>query len=157
MEMTAKDRKYATGKLDPLTQVHLLRKIAPMMVAMGAAVRSLPEAEILSATEDDSKAIALFGAASVPLLEGFAKMPTEDVDYIVASCLAVCEVYNVGGIYTPIREKTTGRFMFDDIDASTIMRLCFCVIKENLGPFLLNPIGAILPSGDSAPSASGRQ
>lgn len=145
MELTVGKRTYVTGRLDAFKQLHVSRKLAPLVMALQGSLGGLKPEDFEIAKENDDAAVALFANSANPMVEAFSKMPNEDVDYIVGACLDVCQARDpTAGALSPVR--VAGKMMFDDVDMAVVMRLTFAVVKENLGDFFLNPLGAILPS-----------
>lgn len=145
MELTVAKRTYSTGRLDAFKQMNIVAKLSPMMLALQGSLTGLTAADFEAARADDGKAQALFASSANPMVEAFAKMSNEDREYVVGSCLDVCQVKDpTTGALSPLR--VAGRLMFDDLDFPSMMRLTFVVVKENLGDFFLNPLGGILQS-----------
>lgn len=145
MELTVGKRTYVTGRLDAFKQMNVAAKLAPMMMAIQKSFASLSPEDFEAAKIDEAKAEALFASSGNSMIEAFSKMSNEDRDYIVGTCLDVCQARDptTGGL-SPVRVQ--GRMMFDDLGFQDVLRLAFVVVKENLGDFFLNPLGDILPS-----------
>lgn len=127
--------KYAIGKLDAFEQLHVARRLAPMLSELMSAFISAP-ALFTGKTEgeDESKALMeVLELATGPLADAFSKMSNVDVDYIVHACLSVCERKQAKGyakVYIP-----RGGLMFQDIQLDTLLGLTWYVIQENLAGF----------------------
>jgi hypothetical protein len=65
--------------------------------------------------------------------EILAKMPDDDVEYVLNTCLSV--VYRDEGTGFQRIQVQAGVMMFSDIDLSVMIKLVISVIKENLGNF----------------------
>jgi hypothetical protein len=119
---------YSTGKLNAFEQLHVSRRLAPMLAALVSSFQSAPSlAKGAELNEDDILALA-----TGPLADTFSKMSDEDVNYIVNTCLAVCQRKQAGGYSKVI---SNGNLMFSDIELDTLMGLTLAVIQENLGRF----------------------
>lgn len=144
MELAVSGRTYVFGHLDAFVAMHVSRKLFPMVMAMQRSMSGFAPEELKLAQVDDEKAKALFDHATSPLIMAFAEMKNEDVDYILDKCLAVVQAKDpTTGALSPLR--VNGRMMYEDVDMPKMLRLAFIVVKEDLGDFFLNPLGAILP------------
>lgn len=156
MELMLGEKKYRTGRLDTMKQSHVARRLMPVVATMGKAARdilinspkplppaategapppavdgTIPEDGLEEKMGDD----LMFGmgeaAANI-----IAKMPDNDWDYILNSCLHTVERQEGQG-WTPI--MSGARLRYDDIDLPTMTQLVFTVIRENLGNFFQGP------------------
>lgn len=147
MEMKIGEHEYSVGRLSARQQYHLARKIAPAVFALNSsradAAKMLPKGLFTETGMDESKfdssaekALALvFGK----LADALAGMSEADSDYVINTCLSVCQRKQQGGwqkVMTP-----NGSMMFEDMDLRTLVQLTLGVIKENLGSFFSAPLG----------------
>ena len=116
---------YTIGKLDAFTQLHVARRLAPVLAGMFTAFRHAPE--IANAADD-----SILAMATGPLAETLAKMSNEDVDYVVNACLSVCQRQQAKGW---AKVMVNGSLMFSDIELDALLGLTVAVIQENLGRF----------------------
>jgi hypothetical protein len=141
-ELELKDTWYRTGKLDAFKQFHLFRKLMPLFSGMGetAAVRVARAAGAVGAS-DGVVGWASFG----PVAQAIADMTQTDSEFIIKTCLAVCQRKNPTGQWVRLTTPQ-GDLMFEDIDLEVMLSLSFAVIQENLAPFFpgrsLNGSGA---------------
>lgn len=120
------------------------RKIAPIIpnlipiiseVAKGdltktiEAIESMKESGALDQVGDELNGLEPLANALTPLMDVFAQMPEDDVDYIVHKCLSV--VKRNGAV---VCRGTS--IMFDDIELAQILPLAVAVIRKNLGNFI---------------------
>lgn len=130
------DQVYKTGRLDARKQYHVARKIAPALFSLQSArarVRVTPGAE--SDQEVEDVLVEITGAVARALSE----MKTEDADYIIDTCLSVCERKQAGGWQKVLHSN--GHFLFDDLGVTDLIQLSVAVIRENLGSFFAAPLG----------------
>lgn len=126
-------RRYSIGKIPPMTQFHIARRLAPM-VAGGAALIDVIDA----VTRDD---VPLNEAAEVlknlqPVAEALAKMPDADAEYVVNHCLlVVSRQEEPAGNWAPVQPQL-GMMMMADMTMPDMLRLAFEVIKDQIAPFL---------------------
>lgn len=116
---------YSVGRLNPMTQFHITRRLAPILAQMGISLQALGQ----GSKSDLTDFLPLLG----PVSDIMAKMTDEDADYIVYTCLAV--VSRLSGEKWS-RVTTGNNMMYDDIDMPTMLRLVVEVVKENLGSFM---------------------
>lgn len=129
MEIEIKGIPYQTGKLNPFQQLHVSRRLAPILMSMGAA------ASVLLKTEDKGKFMEAVVSCLGPLAEAFASMPEEDVNYVLTLCLSVCTRAEGPGWQKVM--PSPGHFQYADIDLAVMVQLVFAVVKDNLGNFTL--------------------
>lgn len=126
MKLTIDTTTYSFGKLNALAQFHVLRRLAPVIASVGLSIPALQAMK----GED-------FTVLLGPVSEILAKMPDEEADYVLFTCLAVVSREQDGGRYAAI---TAGKkLMFEDIDMVLMLRLVVEVIKFNYGGFLKGP------------------
>ncbi|HGH3561179.1 TPA: phage tail assembly chaperone [Acinetobacter baumannii] len=150
--------EYTIGRLNAVDQFHVSRKIAPIVpklmpiiveVAKGdltkvIAAIEVNEEKVKKAKESgeveenfqdpeanpDLDDLTPLADAFSPLMEVFASMPEEDVNFIIYKCLSV--VKRGGAVVC--RNNT---IMFDDLDMTQLLPLVIATIRINLGNFIL--------------------
>lgn len=127
---------YRINKLNALAQFHITRRLSPLLATVGTSLAGL---------QLGLKAGALdFVAILDPMTEILAKMPEDDANYIIFTCLDKV-ARQVGERYAPV--ATNGQLMFEDIEMPFMLQLVFEVIKDSLGNFIGGLAGAVtLPS-----------
>lgn len=119
--ITIDQHEYHIGRMNALTQFHVLRRIAPVLAPLGATFMNRKKL-----TLDDM--MEVLG----PVTEVFAKIPEEDANYVIFASLATVKRI-VDGRQAPV---TAGeQLMFEDIDAITMLRLTWEVVETNLQGF----------------------
>lgn len=127
---------YTIGRLNALDQFHVSRKIAPVIptlmpiiteVAKGDLSKTIESIE--SGSNGELENLEPLAQALEPLMEAFAKMPEDDVNYIIYKCLAVVK----RGSAIVCRGQT---MMFDDLDMVQILPLVVAVIRVSLSNFI---------------------
>ena len=133
--------QYRVGKMDARRQFHVMRRLAPLLSTLGP---------VAAGGLDDPAALA-------PMAAVLAGLSDEDVDYVLDTCLAVCQRQQ-GDAWAAIRVPNgkASLSMFADIDMAAELRLTAEAIKGNLGDFFAPLLGAAaLPSSaSSAPAAA---
>lgn len=117
---------YIIGKLDAMRQFHVMRRIAPIMAAVGG-----PVFDALSSGAKPNVDM-LFALAAGPFADVVAKMSNEDSEYVIMTCLSVVQKRQANGIAPLVR---AGQLMFADLDMKTMMRLVFETLRGNMSDF----------------------
>jgi hypothetical protein len=130
-----KGHTYSIGKMDAFEQLHVARRLAPMVSELMAAFISAPSLFTGKAeAENESKMLMdVLEIAGGPLADAFSKMSNVDVDYIVHACLSVCQRKQSHG-YAKVFVRGGG-LAFQDIQLDTLLGLTWFVIQENLAGF----------------------
>lgn len=83
-------RKYNIGKINPLMQFHIVRRMGPILTEffpiMGQIARTNPEGQ---SAEQNFEEIAKIAS---PLIEGLSKLSDKDAEFVLHRLLAVCEM-----------------------------------------------------------------
>lgn len=150
--------EYTIGRLNAVDQFHVSRKIAPIVpklmpiiaeVAKGdltkaiAAIEANEEkiknaeesGEVEKSTQEpeaipDLDDLTPLADAFSPLMEVFASMPEEDVNFIIYKCLSV--VKRGGAVVC-----RNNSIMFDNLGMTELLPLVIATIRINLGNFIL--------------------
>lgn len=135
MDVPINGHNYRTGKLDAFKQFHIARRLAPALWALGKAAALLPGTGTADKKNlSDGDMLMALG----PMADVIAKMSDADSEYVLNSCLDVCQREQPGGGWARIRTPGAG-LQFEDIDISALMKLTVTVIRENLGNFFPEP------------------
>lgn len=144
---------FRIGKLNAFQQFHLSRKVAPMIPTLIPVFLKLKESEkstrayLASLSSDADSAsnpvapkplsgdLGALGEMLQPFADSIAGMPDETAEFIISTCLGVVQ-RKQGTTWFPVWSTTQNVCMFDDIDLGLMMKLCFRVIVDSLGPFL---------------------
>lgn len=150
--------EYTIGRLNAVDQFHVSRKIAPIVpklmpiiaeVAKGDLTKAIAaieanEEKIKKAEESgevekntqepeaipDLDDLTPLADAFSPLMEVFASMPEEDVNFIIYKCLSV--VKRGGAVVC-----RNNSIMFDNLGMTELLPLVIATIRINLGNFIL--------------------
>lgn len=123
---------YQISRLTPKKAFHVARRLAPFLGAI------LPHLRQLFDKGEDGKPVdpGTFlerGSDVLPAIaEVIAKMPNEDCDFIIDTCLSVVSVRQDRGS-APVMGN--GVLMFDYIDMKVMLQLTAEVVKVNLADF----------------------
>jgi hypothetical protein len=138
--------QYRSGKLDTFKQLHVSRKIAPLVpkilpafvsIALAKKRLNAKDATIGDALEDvkqvSSDDVDLIAKAIGPVMDLVAEMSEQDVEYVFSNCLAVVQ-RKQGRDWVHVWRNEA--LMFDDIDLPTMTQITMKVVWDNLGPFI---------------------
>lgn len=134
-EIEVDGRTYRVGRLNAKQQLHVFRRLGPILAAVGKPVAQMMHAYgSLKAAE--AQGGASLGDLLGPVMDELSKMPDSEVDYVIDTCLSVCARVEDGRSAPVMRQ---GTLVFQDMDMPTMVRLAIEVIKENIGNFLSTP------------------
>jgi hypothetical protein len=125
---------YQIGNLDAKRQFHVVRRLAPVLAAGGAAARAWLQRADAGASGGDVASLDGLFAAFGPLAEALGGMTDEATDYVINTCLAACRRQN-GGTWALVATQG-GAIMFSDLTMAEMLRLTLLVLQENLSGFL---------------------
>lgn len=132
---------YRSGKLDTFKQLHVSRKIAPLVPKVLPAFAAIAQAKRAEGAvlgdalnrELGVQDIDLIAKAIEPVTNVMAEMSDTDVEYLFANCLAVVQ-RKQGKDWAPVWRNES--LMFDDIELPQMTQIAMKVIWDNLGPFI---------------------
>jgi hypothetical protein len=127
IEFEIAGQRYRAEKLDAFKQLHVSRKIAPIIPKLLPMFMKF--AGNADALKDD---LAVMAEAFEPLAQALADMPDADCEYVFNACLGVV-MRNQQGNWTSI--WAGGSLMFDDIDLGAMVQITAKVIWDSLGNF----------------------
>lgn len=134
--ITIGEHEYSIGRLNALDQFHVSRKIAPIIPTLMPIISEVAKGDLSKIIEsielgDNNELGSLepLAQALEPFMEAFAKMPEEDVNYIIHKCLSVVK----RGSSVVCRGQS---IMFDDLDMGQILPLVVAVIRVSLSNFI---------------------
>jgi len=126
-------RKYRIGKLNAFKQLHLFRRILPLLAGMGESLQTMQ----LMRQGEVGGSSAFFKSLG-PVANAIAEMSEEDSEWIIKTCLSCCQVFN--GSNWAVLTTSDGQLMFGDMDLKVMLDLSMEVIQENLGSFFEGPL-----------------
>lgn len=110
---------YRLGTLSAMTQMHVMRRVAPIMASAG----------------DSENALA-------GMLSALGEMSDADVEYVIGKCLADCMRKQDGDAGWSAVWRS-GALMFEDIGAKGMFALTRATLEANLADFFpANPSGS---------------
>ena len=128
--MELKGNEYRIGKLDAMRQLHVSRRIAPIIPTL------VPVFLKIAQQGDVMKDLAGVAELCEPFAEALAEMSDEHSEYIFATCLSVVKRQTSPTNFAPVWSASAKACMFDDIDLGDMIQLVLAVIQDSLGPFI---------------------
>ena len=130
MEFTIGENTYVAGKLDAFKQLHVSRRIAPIIPTLVPV--------FLKIMKDGGVGKDLSGLAEllIPFADGLANMSDETSEYVISTCLSVVKRQASGGNWAPVWSQSAKSCMFDDMDLGDLIQISVKVIQDSLGPFI---------------------
>ncbi|VVD75675.1 hypothetical protein PAQ31011_00859 [Pandoraea aquatica] len=138
--------KYRIGKLSAMKQLHVSRKIAPLVPALLPIMLELasPKGDtpvqagagnVTQAAGSDGSALLSQPRLLQPFADGLASLPDDQAEYVIGECLAVVQRFQ-GNAWFSIWSPAAKLPIYDDIDLSIMIELSVKVIADSLGPFI---------------------
>jgi hypothetical protein len=143
LEFTLAGQNYRAGKLNAFQQLHVSRKLAPILPKL------LPAALKVSA---DPGNMSLVAEAFAPAAQAMADMSEEDCNFVVHTCLGVVSMQQ-GNAWAPVWNANTQSLMFDSIDMMIMLQITFHVIQDSLGSFIQGLLANLPNTSSPAPAA----
>ena len=128
--------KYRSSKLNAFEQLHVFRKLAPIVGAAGSLVEAIRPRE-------GESLLDLRVDALMPLITAISEMPEDDVNFVLKKCLSVVQrsqATAAGEAWANVWSPGADRPMFEDIDAMQMIQIALAVIQDNLGNFSFAPL-----------------
>lgn len=130
------DHSFRIGKLNAFDQLHVARRIAPLVHSAVFAAGPLNEALVAFAKgnekESDEAMVRAF-MQSAPFLQALSQIPDADVDFVIKKALSVSMI-EVGGHYTPCLQG--GEVMVDNLSLTDLLALTVQCLTPVLRPIL---------------------
>ena len=109
------DHTFRIGRLNAFDQLHVARRIAPLVHSAVFAAGPLNEALVAFAKGDEKKSDEAMVRAfmqSAPFLQALAQLPDSDVDFVIKKVMSVSMI-EIGGHFTPCVQG--GEVMVDNL------------------------------------------
>lgn len=130
-EFALGDKTYRAKSLDAFKQLHIARRLAPVVNGLLDAWKSggLPAQPTADEVwEALPKMLEPFGRA-------VSTLPDEDVDYVILTCLRAVSISQGGGAaWSPV-VSPNGRLQFEDMPLAEMLQIVWNVIGADLGNF----------------------
>lgn len=156
-DVMVKGQRYRLGKMVAVKQLHVARKLMPIMAQLGTIAKAMAPLEnaVTAMPTVTGAAFAAMPAADqspaanpllkldltelTPVAQALAGLPDADVDFVVYSALAVVMRAMPGDSgWVPVLGQNNV-IMFDDIDMIAMLNLVGQVVWGNLRGFMPAP------------------
>jgi hypothetical protein len=129
IEFEINGQTYKASKLSAMAQLHLSRRLAPIIPKV------LPALSAMAGKDESSIDLAEMAVALQPAADALAAMSDEDAEHIYSACLSVVQRKqdNAWRSVWSAAQKTT---LFDDIELDVMTQLVFRVVGDSLGNFI---------------------
>lgn len=123
-QFTVSGHHYKSRKMDAFKQLHVARRIGPLFGGLGDAYKKY--------LESGNNPMVIVEPVAVAL----AAIPDADVDYVINSCLDVCERGQGDPVKVWANVRGSTGLMFEDIELAEMIQICWYVVQENLSRFI---------------------
>jgi len=134
-EIDVGERHFRIGRLNAFDQLHVFRRVMPLLRPVAEELKRNAKADMLDAT------MAMTGVLS--------EIPDERLNYVLYKCLAVTYLRQESGYAAVVVNNT---LMFQDLDMPALMRLTIAVITENFQDFFAGLL-AVKPAQEAIETA----
>lgn len=111
--------RYRSAPLSAMDQVHLVRRLAPILSALREAAQ-------------DGDPLGMIG----PAVEALGSMPDDAVDYVINACMAGVSRQKPGDTgWAKVWQASVRRPIFDDITGFELISITANVVMAEVGPF----------------------
>lgn len=127
-------RYRIAGKLNAIQQLHIVRRLAPLIGAFqGVDLAALRPADQGAAPERAEQAMKQIMG---PLAEGVAKLSDADTEYVLAACMGLVQRDLGGGSgWGPVWNAGARTMQYSDIGFAELIQIVGRVLMANLGDF----------------------
>ena len=135
-DMTIGEHKFRFGKLNAFDQLHVARRIAPLVHSAVFAAGPLNEALVAFAKGDEKasdEAMVRAFMQTAPFLQALSQLPDEDVNFVIKKALSVTMIER-GGHFVPCMQG--GEIMCDDLSLTDLLAVTVQCLMPVLRPIL---------------------
>lgn len=123
-EFEVSGQQYQAGKLSPMDQLNVTRRVLPLLAA-------------IQAEAGGDKLIRLDMTILVPLSTMLSRIPDADIAYIMNNTLKVVKRRIAGGTgWAPVWSVQAQNPMFEDIGLPEMLTMVYHVLERAVIPFL---------------------
>lgn len=134
-QFTINERTYRTCRMNAFAQLHVARRILPVMAKLPEMVGMTLDELIGNAEKLKTVFAGNLNAIHLDVIaKTLADLKDEDVEFILNACCDATEIKEPQGAgWSPIRKN--GVLMYAHVGVEEMMGIAINVIKENLGGF----------------------
>jgi hypothetical protein len=149
IEINESGHDYRIGRMDAFKQLHVSRRLAPIIPTLLPVLLQVAKNEGLSVNDIANSAKIL-----QPFADAMAGMSDADAEYVMTACLAVVQRHSANA-WAPVWSERAKSCMFDDIDLGVMMKLTLEVVKDSLGPFIRGLLTSLNEESPESQPAAG--
>lgn len=141
---------YSLSKLNAFDQLHVSRKLAPLTPHIIPVISELMHGDLFKTLQKidsdfnsndenvnvddvinqmDLKSLDGLSGALSPLMNAYADLSEDDVNYVIHKCLGVCTRNGA-------KVSRNNSIMFDDLELAQMLALVVAVIRDSMGNFI---------------------
>lgn len=136
MDKQIGDHKFRFGTLNAFDQLHVARRIAPLVHSAVFAAGALNDAIVAFAKgeqkESDEAMVRAF-MQSAPFLQALSQIPDDDVNFVIKKAMSVTMIER-GGHFVPCMQG--GEIMCDDLTLIDLLAITVQCLMPVLRPIL---------------------
>ena len=140
---------YRAGRLDAIKQLHVVRRLSPLIGALQGTDVAAVMAPAETAEERARQMDAMMDLL-VPISNAVAAMSDKDTEYVLGACLGVVQREQPGGLgWAPVWSQAAMRPMYEDMTLPAMIQVVGRVLMANLGDFtaaLPRPPSGVAPN-----------
>jgi hypothetical protein len=123
------EHTYRIDKLDPFKQLHIMRRIAPLIPQLVPLYMQVAKKGLEGSIDTLPELLQ-------PFADALSGMKDEDAEYVIGTCMSAVKRQQ-GDSWSPVWNTAAKMSQFKDLnDLATLMPMVVRVITENLGPFI---------------------
>ena len=144
-EFSVGEHNYRVKKLGPLEQLHVFRRVTPLLVPIHAAIKGKRVAGL------DNGSAMLMDMAMEATSE-LSSLSDEHLDYVMLKCLGTVEIKAPTGEFLPMTVR--GTLMYQQLTLPELLQIVWVVLLENFSPFFSGLLAGLSKGEDREPEQS---
>ncbi len=120
IEFKVGDHDYMAQRMDAFTQLHVGRRIAPLL-----------------------SHVTTGGGSFSAIATALSKAPQEDVDFVIRSAIKMVKRKS-GTEWAPVYNTNAGMMVFDDITGLQLLEIVSLAVKDDIAPFFSGLVSLVL-------------
>ena len=143
MEITLNGKTYRIERLNALNQAYVFKRLSPLAIAVLGTLSNIsrfvkvsPSDPAENQDENTAREVKVemdYAALGTPVMEAFSRMPDEDVEFILRTCLE--KVLWIKNEREAHRIMVNGQLMYEDSLLIDLMYLTWLVVRDDLQNF----------------------
>lgn len=125
-------RKFKLSKLDPFKQMHIVRRVAPILGDLFPVMQGVKKADDFDKLPEDAKLEKLSNFVT-PIMNGFSKLSDADAELVLHGLLSSVEMQQTTGNWAKISQGSM--LMIQDLDLPLLLQIAGRAFMFNLSGF----------------------